>query len=126
MAQVGSILLYIIYTILLYINLFHEIYFKGTLCLYAQFCLHCRCGTFHFGHRGLETPITSKFDPKMRVRRLLAPKCASFLLCRKGVQVRRVRRVLAPKCASFLSLCSAFLPRLPSIFGANLEVFLGF
>ena len=103
MAQVGAILLYIIYTILLYINLFHEIYFKGTLCLYAQFCLHCRCGAFHFGHRGVETPKTSKFDPKMRVR-----------------------RVLAPKCASFLSLCSAFLPRLPSIFGANLEVFLGF
>ena len=26
---------------------------------YAQFCLHQRCGKFHFGHRSLETPKTS-------------------------------------------------------------------
>ena len=99
---------------------------KGLFVCMLNFVFIVLCGTSHFGHRGLETPKTSKFDPKMRVRHLLAPKCASFLLCRKGVQVRRVRRVLAPKCASFLSFCSAFLPRLPSIFGANLEVFLGF
>ena len=24
-----------------------------------------RCGKFHFGHRGLETPKTSKFVPKL-------------------------------------------------------------
>ena len=27
---------------------------------------------FHFGHRGLQTPQTSRFVPKMRVRRPLA------------------------------------------------------
>ena len=30
----------------------------------AQFCLYYRRGKFHFGHRGLETPKTSKFVPK--------------------------------------------------------------
>ena len=34
------------------------------LCSYAQFCQHYRCCRFHFGHRGLETPQTSKFVPK--------------------------------------------------------------
>ena len=43
---------------------------KGTvhqpnkLLSYAQFCLHQRCGKFHFGQRGLESPKTSKFVQK--------------------------------------------------------------
>ena len=41
-------------------------------------------------------PKPLDLSQKMRVRRTLAPKCASFLsLCRKGAQVRRVRRLLA-------------------------------
>ena len=41
---------------------------------FAQFCLHLRCGKFRLGHRGLETSKTSRFVPKMQLRRPLAPE----------------------------------------------------